>query len=239
MLLQSSPCKRNLSSPSTLTPAKKAVLVLGAEGGVDGDATDGGRSLSESSAGGDASSPVTDMEVDEPLAKLRADSKRERTVSRSEVTTEYVQQTVSQLLRVVWPALDADGTASTGQALLLTELTGLTAESSLDNIISETTMSVVQRLLRAEQVATAEFAPPPPPAADADEAVTDIRTAVEQLCPPSGRTEEAALSYLCSVYGAAVTYEKDYPKVCVAYPLNYVLITNTCNEGKLVIRILD
>ena len=37
--------------------------------------------------------------------------------------------------------------------------------------------------------------------------------AMQELCPASTSAEGAAVTYLCSVYGAANAYEREHPKV--------------------------
>ncbi|XP_047740861.1 ubiquitin conjugation factor E4 B isoform X3 [Hyalella azteca] len=234
-ITQSSPCKRNLSSPPAATPAKKGAEGSGAE------AT--GRSLSEAVITAEGLATEVPMDVDDEALQRRPDCKRDRTVSRSEVTPEHLQSILSSLLLVSWPGLEVDScqTPPLDEPLLLTEVTGLSSASSVENVISETTMSVVLRLLRAEQHATAKFGATAQhdSSPGAEQAATDISAAIEQLCKPPDRKEAAALNYLCSVYRAAVTYERDYPKKSAVEQISKALVEVRRQSMQLTAQMLS
>uniref|UniRef100_A0A6A7FU80 Ubiquitin conjugation factor E4 B n=2 Tax=Hirondellea gigas TaxID=1518452 RepID=A0A6A7FU80_9CRUS len=208
-ITQASPCKRQPSSPLALVPAKK---------GADPSAT--AAALQQHDDDED-----DDMEVDDVppadatvTAATAADAAaaraaRERTVSRSEVTTEMVQGALSTIMHVTWPSLD-----SAPQQLLLLPHVHVESNTSHNSLVSQCLMGAVLRLLAADEEASGKLTCRPTASAmHASSPVQqqhDVLAEVKELCPESNTVETATLTYLCSCYSAATAYERDYPKKC-------------------------
>lgn len=171
--------------------------------------------------------PSSAMEVDATPAPSRVDMKRERTVSRSEVSLETVQAAVSAVLRVTGPGLPAPPSRALHSLL---HLDAITCDSSTapHGIVSQCLLGAVMRLLAADQEATAKLSPAlrsscdrdpsrqssPSFTHDQDTALPDTVLATVELCPPSCTPKGAALRYLLSVHNGASGFEREHPRRC-------------------------